>query len=392
MTCAVLRLLADDLTGALDSAAAFGAGVPVHLDRPGAVDEGAAVQVVATATRDVPADELPGLLGPCVSWLAGAGLAFKKVDSLLRGNTLDEVRWLAAAGGFRRVVFAPAFPAQGRYTLGGRLAVAPPGGSAEQAVARGVDLREALQAGGWPVGCVLEVPEVRSQADLEALVARPAQREADAGRTLWCGSAGLAAALPHPNPPPLGEGARPGGTASALLPPAGGGREGGKAVSLPLDDTWVIGASHQPVTRRQWARAIAAHPDAVTVRHGHAAEFDHALTRLQDTTVRPSLALLDLSPLTPLTPPEAAALLHAQVQRLAALPTGPARLLVLGGDTARALVRATGVDHLVSGQPVRPGWGQAHWRGGRWDGLRMDCRSGAFGDDDDLLAALGPAT
>ncbi|MFM2052230.1 MAG: hypothetical protein RL456_267 [Pseudomonadota bacterium] len=370
MTRAALRLLADDLTGALDSAAAFGAGVPVHLDRPGAVDEGVAVQVVATATRDVPADELPGLLGPCVSWLAGAGLAFKKVDSLLRGNTLAEVRWLAAAGGFRRVVFAPAFPAQGRFTLGGRLAVAPVGGSAEQAEARGVDLREALQASGWPAGCTLALPEVRSQADLARLVAGPARRETDAGPTLWCGSAGLAGAFrgrgPLPDPPPPGEGARP--------------DEDGPV--------WVIGASHQPVTRRQWARAMAAHPDAVTVRHGDAAEFDQALTRLRDASARPALALLDLSPLTPLTPPEAAALLHAQVQRLAALPQGPARLLVLGGDTARALVRATGVDHLVSGQPVRPGWGQARWCGGGWDGLRMDGRSGAFGGDDDLLAAL----
>jgi uncharacterized protein YgbK (DUF1537 family) len=133
---------------------------------------------------------------------------------------------------------------------------------------------------------------------------------------------------------------------------------------------------------------MAAHPDAVTVRHGDAAEFDQALARLAGDATRPALALLDLSPLTPLTPTEAAALLHAQVQRLAALPGGPARLLVLGGDTARALVRATGVDHLVSGRPVCPGWGQARWVGGRWNGLWMDCRSGAFGDDDDLLAAL----
>jgi D-threonate/D-erythronate kinase len=40
---------------------------------------------------------------------------------------------------------------------------------------------------------------------------------------------------------------------------------------------------------------------------------------------------------------------------------------------------------------VRPGWGQARWVGGRWDGLWMDCRSGAFGDDTDLLAALNLA-
>jgi uncharacterized protein YgbK (DUF1537 family) len=101
------------------------------------------------------------------------------------------------------------------------------------------------------------------------------------------------------------------------------------------------------------------------------------------------LALLDLAPLESLSPADAAALLQTQVARLAALPRQPARLLVLGGDTARALALAAGVTHLLSGSPVQPGWGQARWCGGRWEGLWMDCRSGAFGDDDDLIAALG---
>jgi uncharacterized protein YgbK (DUF1537 family) len=370
MSAAALRLLADDLTGALDSAAAFGPGVPVHLDQPGAAPASpAAVQVVATATRDVPPDDLPARLGACVPWLADAGLAFKKVDSLLRGNALAEVRWLAAAGGFRRVVFAPAFPAQGRYTLGGRLAVGAPGGVADAADVRGVDLRAALLAAPWPADCALALPEVRADADLDHLVARLAEA-GDGPRTLWCGSAGLAAALAR---------------RAWWTPPDGAATAPARAAG----PVWVIGASHQPVTRRQWAQAIAAHPDAVTVRHGDAAAFERALSVLAGgAAARPALALLDLSPLAPLPPAEAAALLQTQVQRLAALPGGPARLRVLGGDTARALVRATGVDHLVSGRPVRPGWGQARWVGGRWDGLWMDCRSGAFGGDGDLLAAL----
>lgn len=371
-----LHLLADDLTGALDSAAAFGPGVPVHLDRPGPVlGDDAAVRVVATASRDVPPADLPALLAPCVPWLVEAGLAFKKVDSLLRGNTLAEVRWLAEAGGFRRVVFAPAFPAQGRYTLGDRLAVAPPGGFAGQAELCGGNLREALLAEPWPADCALQLPEVRTDGDLDRLVTRLG---GDGLRTLWCGSAGLAAAVARQWPHEPGD-----------RPPA-------VSVAPARTDgpVWVIGASHQAVTRRQWARAMAAHPKAVTVRHGDVMAFEQALAvlsgPLDGTASQASLALLDLSPLAPLGPAEAAALLQAQVTRLAALPQGPARLLVLGGDTARALVRATGVDHLVSGRPVRPGWGQARWAGGRWDGLWMDCRSGAFGGDDDLLAALAP--
>ena len=60
-----LRILADDLTGALDCAAAFGAGAPVHLGRP-ASPEAPGLDLVATATRDVPVADLPGLLAPCV--------------------------------------------------------------------------------------------------------------------------------------------------------------------------------------------------------------------------------------------------------------------------------------------------------------------------------------
>lgn len=359
-----VRLLADDLTGALDSAAAFGPGVAVHLDRPAqGGDDSARVSIVATATRDVAPDTLPALLQPSVAWLAAAGVAFKKVDSLLRGNTLAELRWLAAAGGFGRVVFAPALPAQGRYTLGERLAVAPPGHPFDQAEAQGPNLRAALQAGPWPAGCELLLPEVRSDADLAGWAAL---LNPTGPRTLWCGSAGLAAAVAQQ----LGA---PGGSEVA-------------ASAQPGTTVWVVGASHQAATRRQWARAAAAHPGALTVRHGDAPAFDQAVRALAEGRV--DLALLDLAPLAALGAAEAAALLQTQVARLAALPTGPARLLVLGGDTARALARATGVGHLVSGLALRPGWGQARWCGGRWDGLWMDCRSGAFGDDDDLLAAL----
>jgi D-threonate/D-erythronate kinase len=262
-------------------------------------------------------------------------------------------------------VFAPALPAQGRYTLGGRLALAPPGGSAAQAEPRGESLREALLSGPWPTDCELVLPEVRSDDDLSRLTGL---LDEPGPRTLWCGSAGLAAAV-----------ARHRGLDDA----------GPTEAARPDGPLWVVGASHQPVTRRQWARAVAAFPSALTVRDGDAAGFTHALAALSAGDIK--LALLDLSPPTPMAPEEAAALLHAQATRLAALPGGPARLLVLGGDTARALAGATGVTHLVSGRPLRPGWGQAGWRGGRWQGLWMDCRSGAFGDDDDLRAAVSAA-
>jgi uncharacterized protein YgbK (DUF1537 family) len=104
-----LRILADDLTGALDSAAAFAGDVPVFLDIPQPQVVAASVSVVATATRDMPIESLPTQLGPSISWLAAGRVSFKKIDSLLRGNTFAEAALTARTGGFKRVVFAPAF-------------------------------------------------------------------------------------------------------------------------------------------------------------------------------------------------------------------------------------------------------------------------------------------
>ncbi|HNB45834.1 MAG TPA: hypothetical protein PLL72_16680, partial [Burkholderiaceae bacterium] len=63
-----VRILADDLTGALDSATAFiglpsVAGVPVVLDAAGPWPDAAArVAAVSTGSRDAPLADLPGLL------------------------------------------------------------------------------------------------------------------------------------------------------------------------------------------------------------------------------------------------------------------------------------------------------------------------------------------
>ncbi len=69
-----IRILADDLTGALDTAAAFAGEVPVWIDRPGdhVGDDDVAVSVVATGTRDVARSELEPLLAPNVAWLRAA--------------------------------------------------------------------------------------------------------------------------------------------------------------------------------------------------------------------------------------------------------------------------------------------------------------------------------
>ena len=171
-----LRLLADDLTGALDSAAWF---VPVcgpisvvwHEPNlpPSAGSSPAACVAIDSGTRDAYAQDVIERFAPS---LASGAPAFKKIDSLLRGHVALEIA--ACARYFDRVVVAPAFPAQGRVTRGGR-----------QLVRVGEEWRD--------VG--VDLPGLRdaeTDADLDAIVI---EERAKGGRVLWCGTGGLAAAL-----------------------------------------------------------------------------------------------------------------------------------------------------------------------------------------------------
>ena len=331
-----LRILADDLTGALDSAAAFAGEVPVFLDAPGPGDDD--ISAVATATRDVAPRDLASMLAPSIDWLRGADLAFKKVDSLLRGNTFIECAHLGRA--FTRIVFAPAFPTQGRLTNKGRAWVVQPGSSVSSPIGErsivevfaGLDAQEV-----W-------VPDVRTDTDLLAVAALSLQ--ASSHGWLWCGSAGLAQAMAAvhgvaaqaepiaPSPPPL----------------------------------MLVSASHHAVVRRQWVRLHA------------------------EMLSSPALALFDLSPAERLSAAQAATLLARQVEAIATREPRPATLIVVGGDTLRALCCATGASSLRAQASPRAGWGRARLVGGQWDGVLVHSRSGAFGADDDLLEVIRTVT
>ncbi|MEK8028984.1 four-carbon acid sugar kinase family protein [Pseudaquabacterium rugosum] len=379
-----LRILADDLTGALDTAAAFVAPVPVHLDHPPAVPVAAPVSALAIASRDVPPARLPALLAPAADWLAGAGIAYKKIDSLWRGNTLDELVWLVRAGGFERLIFAPAFPAQGRLCIGGRLRLAD--GRPPPAADDANGLRERLP------GVQVDLPDVRDEADLQAVAGQVhGQVHGQGGRRwLWCGSAGLAQALARELACAAGGRAASESASSVRAMTMAASSEAGTAAGVP--GLLLISASHQDVTRGQLDRLQADWPRATWVRDGDAAALDAVLApgAAARALARGGL-LLDLAPRGRLTPEAAAALLAAQIGRLTqaqALPR-PARLVVIGGDTFVALCRATGATALHTEPARQAGWGRARWAGGAWDGVVCDSRSGAFGGPDDLRSLLG---
>lgn len=139
--------------------------------------------------------------------LRGADIAFKKIDSLLRGHVAAELR--ACLPFFDHVIAAPAFPFQGRVTRGGRQYI--------------------RDAAGWRLVGPEELPvmlhDAETDADLAAIVAAGRRLR---GRVLWVGTAGLAGAL------------------------ARGARVPGPALPAPL--LALIGSDH-PVSRAQIARA-----------------------------------------------------------------------------------------------------------------------------------------
>ena len=177
-----IRVVADDLTGALDSASALARhGLRMRVSwravplGPGAFDAG---------TREGPADEAERRHRAIAGWLMGGDIAFKKIDSLMRGHWAREVASLARACPGSRLMVAPAFPFQGRHTRDGRQWQG-------RDHALGGDIARSLQDAGVERERIL-LRDAESDADLDRIVDDALDGQSE---TLWVGTGGLAAAL-----------------------------------------------------------------------------------------------------------------------------------------------------------------------------------------------------
>lgn len=120
-------IVADDLTGAMDSAGPFAqigvetwvVAAPLQAD-PDAFGS-AQVVSVNTDSRHLPGPDAAARLREVLRRLRPAefDLIVKKIDSTLRGNVVAETLALLQESGRRSAVVAPAFPAQGRTVKGG---------------------------------------------------------------------------------------------------------------------------------------------------------------------------------------------------------------------------------------------------------------------------------
>lgn len=122
-----LLMIADDLTGALDTGVAFAAaGIPTcvgqgdyFLHNPEAAS--CDVQVCVAETRHLPKEYAYQLVYEIVQKAENAGFTriYKKTDSALRGNIGAELAAVRSASCEKTLYFVPAYPKMGRITKDG---------------------------------------------------------------------------------------------------------------------------------------------------------------------------------------------------------------------------------------------------------------------------------
>ena len=353
-----LRLIADDLTGALDSGAQFtgcAGPLPVLIGPTVAVPAGSFA--LNLSCRDGARAEAIAAARCSIPYFAGADLAFKKIDSLMRGHWAAELAEIAKSGAFERIVVAPAFPAQGRLTRAGRqVHVNAEGGDvliadiAAELSRHGVVALPAADGEGRGRIVLLDAS---SQADLDAISQR-----SDEASTLWCGTAGLARAL--------------------------AGRPASVAC-LPDAPHLVIVGSHHPVAQRQVAELARLRPDWLTAFDAEAeasAERIHKALAAHGRCV----ALPDLP--AGLTSPEAARLIAERLQALCRRLVPPAVLTVVGGETLAALCLGLGASRLLVKGELHPGVPAFRLVMGSWTRTICFSKSGAFGPANWLIEQL----
>ena len=91
---------------------------------------------------------------------------------------------------------------------------------------------------------------------------------------------------------------------------------------------------------------------------------------------------------------DAAAAIESRFADLLARLPRPGTLVAAGGETLRGLCEALRADRLDVTGEMMPGVPRSILRGGRWDGITVVSKSGAFGGPDllkQLVAAASPA-
>ncbi|HEU0257370.1 MAG TPA: four-carbon acid sugar kinase family protein [Microbacteriaceae bacterium] len=392
-----LTIIADDLTGAADAAAALvphgECSVLLTFDSQRLPS---AITAINTVSRDVAAHVAYERVAKASHLALGAGSTlYKKVDSLLRGNVGTELDAVLATArrhdglGRARLVVAPAFPAMGRTTVGGRVEVR---GRPRPDIPYGGDVGAALQIAGLAVAVVgrpggetrlrqaLEsfattsvdaiVVDATSDDDLR-LIARAS--ECLSYPAILAGSGGLSRHLAQHGPAPTHQ----------AFASAAGGRP------LPGPVLFVCG-SHSLEALAQAKRLVEAGLHEIAVGVAPAGPHADPTPPSRNRAGAPAAigafvkdTLLRVDPRLEVHARHRAGVERALTDAAAGLAPLYRTLVLTGGSTAQSLLVRLGVSAMRVEEEVLPGVVRS-----RADVVGLPVvitKAGAFGDDDTLL-------
>jgi uncharacterized protein YgbK (DUF1537 family) len=352
-----VRLLADDRTGAIDTAVRF---VPIAGPLLVRWDFAKALSSTGNLAFDLGTRELTDarstkLAITATELLRGADLAYLKCDSLLRGSVAQEIVACLHSQHFDHCIIAPAFPAQRRITRNGRQ------WAAAQGIAQGIDewrlvgpdLAAQLKEFGFSVYKCRSgerAPPGVSLWDAETIQALRqivAEGRRLPGKVLWCGTAGLAEAIAGAEPLRV------------------------ETISSPL--LALIGTDH-PVTLWQLTKV---EPYRVVFDPEDAAGIAAIKSHLE----RKGAAVVTVRmPAVPDRHLAASRIGESFTNLLAELPRSGS-LFVTGGETLSRVCAALGAEALEVQGEIEPGIPVSVLKGGKWEGVRVISKSGAFGNE-----------
>lgn len=418
-----LAVIADDLTGANDTAVQFAkhrirSCVKIDFTPNHALQEESEVVVIDTDSRDIPAPLARQKVKEVCAWLRSRGVAdvYKKVDSTLRGNLGAEIEAAAEVFAPELVIIAPAFPNNKRITVGGyhlldcvpleltEIARAPKSPVRESRVVELLKKQTDNAVALIPLHIIMQGSEAirreiarNIQHGFRWLVFDAIQNEdlqsivhAAQGydKILWVGSAGLADYLPQVY------------RWSAYIPAVCRSASG---------NVLVICGSVSKVTQRQ-IEAVVRYGNVALVKLDIAAMFSDEAAEVarctaqalrwaeagQHVVIAASCSAADIE-LAVRIGSEQRLSGEAVSERLAcvlgrigrALASYPwAGMVLTGGDTAIHVCRALEAESIDIVREVAVGIPLGCMRGGICDGVRVVTKAGAFGEDDSLIKSI----
>lgn len=391
-----LLILADDLTGALDSSVQFTRRASsVHvLPRAGAMIQ-SDVLGVDLRTRDAAAEDVHPTLRAGLRLSTPASRLFLKIDSAMRGHVTEMIRALLDLGAADLAVIAPAFPARSRTTVEGKQRRP---GFADRAGP--VDIVKTLQAQGL---VVIHIPlsQVRAgpaglQKRLKATQARAVVVDAEQDRDLQVVAQALASAT---SMLPVGSAGLANAIATEWFRPPAGDRSWGPVRGPIL----IVTGTRHPISRTQMKHLAEIEQAAIfelTPRRPTPARSTQDAERELSVDVRQAVCTgLDIV-LTPrLDEGDSADPNHDPwfAQRLTESTVALTRevdfeaIVVTGGYTAAQVCDRLDISHLEVVAELQPGivLAQPHPapHGIRW----MVTKAGSFGNErtlEQILIAL----